>query len=321
MQKIKFIKKSIIFIILVIVAALLIESFLTQRYDLFKTLNEALSDQNPKVVFFGDSVIQTVSKTDKDKRSMAEFLEEYSGKDVVTIAHAAYHLGVFEAVSNYICKNDKLPELAIIPINLHSFSPVWDMRPGYQFEYEINIFNNYQPVIKVKYLYDRIIKLLEGGQESSTFEWVEEPVYYNGQQMGIIRDYENISTSTESLTSRFILDYLYNLDGDHRKIMSLKNLIKNYQNCDVPIFVYLTPINYESGEKYVGENFNKIVKNNLNVFKEIEQIYNIKIHDLTFKLNKTYFDEPNAPDEHLNEKGRKYVASYISKEIKNIQTK
>ena len=48
----------------------------------------------------------------------------------------AYHIGIYLEYAQYIVAQENLPQVVIIPINLRSFSPEWDMRPEYQFEKE-----------------------------------------------------------------------------------------------------------------------------------------------------------------------------------------
>ncbi|HXW01312.1 MAG TPA: hypothetical protein VEC93_23075, partial [Anaerolineae bacterium] len=46
-----------------------------------------------------------------------------------SVAHPAYHLDLYERYINYLVKHNSQVKRVIIPINMRSFSPEWDLRP------------------------------------------------------------------------------------------------------------------------------------------------------------------------------------------------
>ncbi|MBU0758545.1 MAG: hypothetical protein KKF44_10845 [Nanoarchaeota archaeon] len=311
----RFIVNGLMFIAVLIIAVVPIE--LKIQKDLHEMLKlDQLASEDLDIVFFGDSVMHNYAANDTDKRSMAELLENYSKRDVLQISQGASHLGIFEAYSEFICRMEKKPSLVIVPINLRSFSAEWDLRPQYQSKKEIEAIRSSS--LSMQFI-NRIKKVFS--EDSSKMDtWKHTPVYLNSTQRGFVKDYLFKPSSIEDIKSKYVFHYLYGLDKDHRKLDDLRNLIDNYQNCGVPLIVYITPIDHEMGDFYVGEEFSQIVRNNVETIKSIENTHDIKIQDFTFDLDKTFFDHPETPNEHLNEKGRIYVVKYLLVQILKEKT-
>ena len=322
----KFIKHAIVFIILSLGLALVIESLIDHDFEELKELNFYLPNDKPVIVYFNDSVGDYTPETDHNKRSVGELLGYYLKKPVVEINHGAYHLGVYEAFSDYIISNKYKPELVIIPINLRSLSMEWDTRPAYQFNNEIKMLKNESPILlSLSYLFKRINRLFSDDKFSMYIEyiynkeekWENSPVFFDNMEKGIVKDYiGSFPTNDSAKKSKYIFHYSYPLDNGHRKIANLKTIIKNYKSNNIPMFIYITPINYESGETYVGKNFTDITKKNIKIIKNAGNESGVKIHDLSYSLNQDYLAYPNEITEHLNETGRKFIAEYITREIR-----
>jgi hypothetical protein len=106
---------------------------LTQLIELFNS-----AKPTPEVLYLGDSVVERISKYDVDTRTLGTMVGDcLQGKlSVAYIAHSAYHLRIFYGFIQVIKTLKRRPHVIILPINLRSFSPQWDLNPVWQLEPE-----------------------------------------------------------------------------------------------------------------------------------------------------------------------------------------
>ena len=91
----------------------------------------------PDIVYFGDSTINWSAQNDTSQQSMAGLLQlRLPNVHVTKITYPSYQSDVYLAYSEYIARKKDHPRFVIIPINLRSFSPEWNLKPHWQFEDE-----------------------------------------------------------------------------------------------------------------------------------------------------------------------------------------
>jgi hypothetical protein len=112
---------------------------------------------------------------------------------------------------------------------------------------------------------------------------------------------------------------MYSLKKEHRKFKSMLNVVDILHKHNIMILFYITPIDYQAIEKFVGNQSRKILLENIRTIKSSLLEKNIKVIDLAFELGTKSFTYGFYPNEHLKEKGRKFVAQQLSKSIKSLQ--
>ena len=309
----------LLFIIILFGCALSLEYYYENYIGDFEELQE-LKDSlgNVQVIYFGDSVVKS-SQSD----GIENILYELSGEKIKVIAHEAYHLGVYEAFVNYIAKQptEKRPKIIIIPINMRSFSPEWDTRPLYQFNNEITKLNSNGNLFIG--LWARINNLFGNSAEKRSVnesEWKKQFVYNGSEAVGTVRDFEYIITGNELdinnlIKGKFIYQYMYNLYPEHKKVISLKNIIKTANESGISVIIYITPIDYEEGETYV-DGFSDKLRENTDVIKNMAKENNYNLFDFSTSLRHTNFNYEFTPNEHLKKEGTLYISEQLSKIIK-----
>lgn len=322
MTKKIFLTKSAGFFAIVFLISLAIESYLdNSNFPQFNELKSSLENKT-KIIYFGDSTMRWAGINDTDKRPIGIMLQDIRNSPVTVISSNAYHLGVYEQFSSYICNSQNKPEVVIFPINLRSFSPEWDTRPQYQFDDQIRqIRTSNNPISNLR---ERFFRVFGGKQEGQNeILWKNQIVYYNTTPVGKVIDFnfkmtERDTDIEQKIRKKFIYQYLYNLNSTHRKLASLNKTINNYKNCGVKPIIYITPIDYQNGAKYLGQSFTEIVDNNIQVILSVGKENLMQINDLSFSLDSKYFTYYLNPSEHLDQYGRKFIAENISKEAENL---
>ena len=246
---------------------------------------------------------------------LQDIVTEYSLRE---IPHPAYNLDIFLEYCKYIVKHKNRPIGIIIPINMRSFSPEWDKRPEYQFVKEKMILKGG--------IYLKIIKILNcfNFDFNPKTQWLFEntPVYNGNKYIGKVKDFINLNYLENKIKDKLIFDYMYPLKKEHRKIVSMKNIVKILNKNNIKPIFYITPIDYEIGEKYLPDQFVKRLSKNTKVIGSVLKKEKTDVLDLSLSLRSNYFNWKDMyfPNEHLKENGRMLVAialsKYIKKEIK-----
>jgi hypothetical protein len=322
-----FLLKSTTFFTLFLLSAFILEDKIFATVDEYPGLEIFNDKNNASIVLLGDSTFFTTGTNESDTRSTSTMLQQYhNGTQIHTFAHAAYHLGVYEALVGALCHSDYRPKIVIVPINLRSFSPVWDTRPEYQFYQEIQTIRRHGDTLNL--LGIRLYYLFRLNTEELSREkilWLKQPIYFDSKQIGTVQDFnyvinENTTDFFPLMRKKFIYNYNYPLNRSHRKISSLLQIIDESRECNITTIFYLVPIDYQMGQVFAGPEFISSVQSNKEVIMRACSEKNATVIDMSFDLPSEDFTYPYIPDEHLNQFGRMYTAHRLADCISDIYT-
>lgn len=268
------------------------------------------------IFFFGDSV-SFFAQDEADRRTIPDFISTSSkGQPVASVVHSAYHSDIFQHYVAKLPASQSCP-VAIVEVNLRSFSEAWEKRPEYQYEKEKLFLSNYdnrwfrnfwKPLAIFKYF-----KL----DTFSPEEFRATPIIRNGKKIGTMQDFydfEKDKKMDDLIKIAFNYDYLYDLYPTNKKVVALVNILKMRNNCRNKTIIYVTPVDYQSGEKYWGPFFTKKIKQNIQVIQnELGRNGGSLIDWSTvfppeaFMWQKTHF-----PDEHLHARWKADLGARIA---------
>lgn len=284
-------------------------------------------------VYLGDSILIYPAGEPTIPEILRDLVPNHTIGD---IAHPAYHLDLYERYVNYLVKHKSQVETVIIPINMRSFSPEWDLRPTYQFEREKTILTYGPALSTVFYRMFDTFGLFDSPISQADFQ--EAAVFNGDQPVGEVAEFEElIGASTtapeagpndfayhasipsedevEALKATLVYYYMYRLDQHHRKIQSLKATSRLLlENGIKPIF-YITPINYELGETHLGQAFQQQLAENTAVVERVLRRKDVDVLNLVFDLEAYNFIDT----EHLTENGKTYIAEVLAAAIEPPQ--
>ncbi len=279
------------------------------KLDTYLNLHETYS-----TLYFGDSIIKAYAPSDHDTRSIAEMVTAQDPTiKIGDMSSPGYGLNVFEAMVTYISHASKKPDAIIIPINMRSFSPQWDMRPEYQFEKEIFFLTHN----KFVFYFGKPLSIFQAVNfESVTSEMFRDTPVFSGKTqigtVGIFEDKARQDTITEDIVKDFYqYDYMGQLDSNHRKLLSLQNIANMANEHGIHLYVYITPIDYEQGVQYVGPMFKQQVKKNTDVVCAVLKEEGVPCLNLVFSVGSKNFEHGLLPNEHMKESGRNIVADEL----------
>ena len=317
--KIFLIKGTILFAVVLIVQALL-SNYFPEQID-FPSQIDSLDDglnKNTDIFLFGDSVINWYDKKDTCKDSIASMISKKLDSYTLTaITHPSYHMDVYAAYAHYIATQSKRPKLVIISINMRSFSPSWDLNPGMQFESIVRMLT-YGNIFLVRMVYRPLqvfkLNLFKQDNEITEHDFANTPVYNGPVKVGLVKDFIGArfaKYSEENMRKKIIFYYMNTITVRHRKFQSMLDIVNAFKLKDIPVLFYITPVDYQTGEKYFPGTFKKHVEKNARGITRAFISRNIPILDLSLALGTDHFTWDMYPNEHLNEKGRMFVADQL----------
>jgi len=282
--------------------------------------------EEPDILFLGDSSNFKGCNRDEDKRPISEMLQGLLPDErVLTIDHAAYHMDVYLAYCRYVAKRNNKISKVLIPINLRSFSVSWDQRPGWQFEKEQLLLDHggirhlFWPFFKPLSIF-KAVKLNPISPEA----YDEMPVFCVDEPMGKVKeftspDYDNV-TDRETV-KQLVFQYMYRLTPDHAKLEAMLKIPEVLKPHGVEAVFYITPIDVEIGEKYLSGRFKERVRENTKIVKDLLQSKNVPLIDLSESVPTDLFAwrDEKYPNEHLDQRGRLFVAEKLFERIKQCK--
>lgn len=275
------------------------------------------------IVYFGDSTIGHIAKTDIETKTMPQILQkDFPRLHIGTIDHPAYWSSVYTAFILYMKQRHYFPAFVIIPINLRSFSPDWEENPGFQFEEE-KLYAKTRGTL----LYPFLPFLTAYGGISlypiSDDVFKNYPVIANKKKIGTIGDFDNPSYHTysaEKMKKKIQVYYLYDLTKNDKNLQNLSAIADAFSHTPTRVIFYITPIDYQTGERYFKKDFLPHVRSTVGVIKQTLSKKHAIVVDMSFALPEGMFDwkQDMYVNEHLNERGRNYVVEKLAQQIRII---
>ena len=262
-------------------------------------LDESLAD-GVDIVYFGDSTLSLPEGEVTTGEILQELLPDYV---VGEVSYPAYGLDSYLNYVKYIVRSNHHPDTIIVPINMRSFSPEWDMRPAYQFEKETKILTLGVPLSRMFFRPLKVFGLFDPTISQSQFE--NAPVYDGDTLIGVVKDFEG-ETASEQLQgdagnvyrevkleddekAEDILryHYMFGLKPDHRKLKAMLSIAELADKNDMHVIFYITSVNYLLGERFLGSAFSERLAANIEVVQSLlaaNRTANVTVLDLGFGL-------------------------------------
>lgn len=323
----KFFLKFLLFTIILYIIQIIFTYFYPS--SLGDTLQEIqkYKDNHIDVIYFGDSSVYFYSKKDKDKRATFEVLNELLGNKykVEMLGSAAWQAEVFSAYAKYMKQQNFLPRYVIIPINLRSFAVGWDYWPAYQFTGDLTYFRYYNTPL---YPFINIITNFSLADVNQKYQYLfENSTVYDGYTpVGKASKFENLDNVPYDVRFKKKLIYFYfsYINSDHRKLRSILQISDTFKNTNTKVIFYITPIDYQTGEKYYPNTFKQRIAHNVKVITSELQKKGATVLDLSLGLDAKDFtwSEQTGNDrymnEHINNHGKYFISSEIARVIDKL---
>ncbi len=278
------------------------------------------------VIFFGDSTNDFSPAGEADRRSISTMVSDnIAPLRLGTVAHPAYHADLFKEFCRFMSRQEQVPSVVIIPINMRSFAPNWHNKPSFQFGMERVILRRgflfwfYRPLAVFKFNFNRI----------NERQYLKIPVYLVQKQVGVIKDFRIRRKrefpskqkwreyANQAVADVLLVHYMYGLSSEHPKILSLKKIAAHLSKRQIKPIFYITPVDYMTGEHFYPNQFSRNIMQNIQSVKQILAEMRATVIDCSRDLKAVNFAwRRPVVNEHLTWQGRKHVADRLTKEIK-----
>ena len=270
------------------------------------------------IIYFGDSVVEGEKEHKETIPKMLQGLLPHHS--VGAICHGAYNADIYLHFFKYMTRKDYYPRAVIIPINMRSFSPQWDMNPYWQFEKEkIFLSGNNSFLLRVFCKPLSIFKMFQRRITRGDYE--NTPVFDGDNFAGRVKDYDNPSHevySGQNMKNKIKFYYMYSLSENHRKVESMAKIAEISKKYNIKVIFYITPLDYQTGVKHLGNRFYERVAENAGIIKSVLAKKGFEPLDLSFSLGTKSFNWKHDVyhNEHLAKKGKKFVSEQIFQKVK-----
>jgi hypothetical protein len=299
-------------------------------YDEFVKLHEYFNSErsNPDGLLLGDSVTERISWHDTNKATLAQILtaalsDTYS---VGSVSYSAFNAKIYSYFIEALQVMKRRPKFVVLPVNMRSFSPQWDLEPSWQFDTEINLISKF--ISDPRRIPDYVPEEHDLTVQYERFD--STPVQYPLSELKRIGHFRLVisgkPTSAEQrdfrLTQLFVFHYAFALHQNHRNLVYLKKSIHSLQKMKIHGVLYVTPINIESGRKYAGDRFVESVRSNMsaveNVVADASALGSVSFFNFGELFPPNFFFHKDETTEHLNQDGRKRLASLLADQIRKL---
>jgi|GEM_PF-3364314 len=266
-----------------------------------------------EIVFFGDSVVQTMALGDADPRLLPDMLAGEIDEPVLRISQAATGAQMHAAWLRYAARLSPPPRAVIIPINLRSFSPHWERNPGW-------VFDDVAAMIDHP-LYARLGSVLEWDWGRPTDEaFAATPVFVNGIEVGTVATLDDVAAgwapSADVRRSRYLVRYASDIERS-RRIVGFRDLVAEANASRFPVILYLTPVDVDAIEDNVDQATYAAVQANLAVLRAALATTRWPSVDLSASVREADFDHPiGDPHEHMKWGGRMICARALADAVR-----
>jgi hypothetical protein len=269
------------------------------------------------IVYLGDSTVKYIAPEDEDRRSLGEMVQALvPGAGLGVVAHDGYHAAVFEDYCRYMVRGDVLPCVVIVPINLRSFSPLWDQQPAWQFEKERYVLRHPSYVARVLRRPLAVFGVV-GEDPLSIEEFLALPVYVGDEQTGTTVDFGVLGHGAAPAHAAQIQGrYQYRLKLGHRRLTSFVDIACLLVEHGITPVLYITPIDCQAGERYHGGPFMEQVAENVGTIQAALGQVGASALDLSHLCKTEEFCYMDFVNEHLDEKGRRRVAERLAEAVR-----
>lgn len=338
LNKIAYIFKIFIVSLTISVMSAVILDMIFDQDKAASRIARVLSEENVDILFFGDTVIRAYEAGEKnmgidwllaDKGHYAVLSATNSGEYRGRFTKPEYSPIVYQDYIDIVAKSRYKPKVIIIPINLQSFSESWFSDPRMQFFVErLKARLRYVRFSKDDFMEYLGYKFTDKIKKEEKL-WRNSEVIYGDSSLGVRAkiDYEsnipfsfeksnydrsNINLQTQiKFLRQFEYKYMNIIDRRHKMFDYLDKTIDTARANGIKVICYITPINFEDGNKYAGDKFIKRVKNNVAAINQYLNDKGVGFSDLSFSLASHNFIDKSLSSARLNLIGRTYVANEI----------
>jgi len=292
-----------------------------EQLEPLRTLVEAFgSAPAPKILLLGDSVARRVAIDDACRTPLDEMVAAAAPVGVCRISASAFHSQVYCLLCSCLQRLPYRPDVVVVPVNLRSFSPAWDLHPEYQFLWETAVLDAYAQGRACTLSPPEVTAVAHAIFRAAAIHFADGTVRTHGDFLDCIAakpPQSDAQAWAERLKAVFTLHYMHPLRSEHRKLRYFGTMIKTLRRLGIACAMYISPINHRAGIRFAGPSFEAQVRRNIACVSQFMTAYGVQtpalggdasLVDLAFAFGEEAFFTPYNATEHLRHEARRSLA-------------
>lgn len=266
-------------------------------------------DSRSERLLLGDSVLGF--STSREPKSLLELLQE--PLPVGSFNGPGYTPELYLAFLEAALREGYVPRVVVVPVNMRSFSEWWDQGLSFQFTDARAVLRfgdllgyGLQRPLSSYQIWSRI-----EGFPGSAKEYDDLPIRRGDRTLGTLKDVLAQSAGPAGRGKAFTLLYLYSLEPGHRKVRALVRIAALCRSANIPVRMYVTPLDVDRGEQKAGPGFKPQVAKNVEVVRRALADQGVDLHDWSSLLRPDQFSYEDYPNDHLSAAGRARLAEEL----------
>lgn len=264
-----------------------------------------------RILYLGDSVVDSVAMDERGQPKLPELLAKSLGMPVTNASRAAFGPRMYLALVAALERQQVRPHAIVVPINLRSFSPHWELQPSWRFGPERAMLETgiHAPI--------RALAVFKVDFGSTSYEaFRDAPVIVDGRYMGPLgvldpplgAGFGSVGNPRGACLARYATDVRRS-----SQFGLLDSLFSRLASFEVPVVLYLTPVDLEYVGDFLDDREMAAVHGNLSILRSQLERSRLPWLDLAGSLSRDAFDHPEEfPHEHLRQPGRELVADRLA---------
>ncbi len=276
----------------------------------------------PRVLVFGDSVMERVARQDTDRRTLGEMIlarAQSRALDGRVVGNTAFTSMMFDLLLGFANQLGARPDHVVLPFNLRCLSPQWDLRPIWQFLQEqaavqamIVAPDRTPPALVPVFRDDEQYRATAFASPLSKSKRVAPFLALQG---GRRRDREE-----EQARLRKLLIFHYGVPArpTHRQLAAFAGAVRVAREMGARVHGYLTPVNIQLIRDLGGRDLAAIVGSNA---ERVQETFlaaagpQDRFGDWSARLSPDHFFHPSEVTEHLRDRGRAALAELVASSL------
>ncbi len=270
------------------------------------------------VLYFGDSTTFTYSPDEVKTQDMAEIIEKHHPNiDIDSFFLPATSVRLFAEVLDKRLRKGRIPSCVIMDVNPDVFSDFWFRRPVYKEAWRVWALRFASPIYRAWF---RPAEVFGVTAPMSIAEYNQIPIYWEGRCLGTYGDTFDDKVAQRRREQLWLYASLLSPYEDSRLLQHWRRLLRLCEERDIPLLLYMTPVNYEAVSSLYGKDYRGILEAKRDFLLKTLRGRNVTLLDLTFDLPASYF-QSSALNHHLRYEGREYVALRVGQGLQKILSK
>jgi hypothetical protein len=272
------------------------------------------AEARPDLLLMGDSTLFWRGPTEKESLSLEDAIAAtYPELKVSSISEAALTLDMMEASWRYLRARGAAPRVAIVVVNLRSFSPTWYERPDsytekvlHQLTWDSRFVRAlYRPLVEFDVLNKKTLKIDE------YYRMLRNHLHAAPADFGLDSDSASGAADAKlSARASYYLCYGLPIPEEHPLLRAMTGLANKMRADGVKVLLYITPVDRERGAAEFGPGMVSAIDQNREVVKgaitvAIAADQGLRLLDRADGApTEDFLDHGGAPNEHLTVVGR-----------------